>query len=319
VNETHDGEQRPGSSLSAGGAIDGVLADFDWHLEGQRGCVQATRKWYQREARAFLAHVFPNQSINWGQLTASKVAEFVSRRAKKLSLVSRQSPAVAIRSLLRFLAGQGLIRAGIEGAIPPIWRSKHATLPRHVSPEQLENVLALCSSEDQPGAMRDRAMVLLCARLGLRPGEVLRLTLDDLDWSTGCVLIRAGKTSRERALPVPEDAGAALARYLRNARPASSERVVFLSLVPPYKPLRNVHVLISLVNRLLREAGIGAPCSGAYVLRHTLATTMVRRDVSFKQVADILGHSSLTTTGIYAKLDLPSLLKVALPWPGAAQ
>jgi len=319
VNETDDGKQRSNACSSAGGAIEELLADFDRHLEGRQGCVEAARKNYQREARALLAHVFPTQSINWENLTAGKVAEFVSRRVRKLSLVSRQNPAVAIRSLLRFLAGRGLIRTGLEGAIPPIWRTKHATIPRHISPEQLESVLALCSSEQRPGAMRDRAMVLLCARLGLRPGEVLRLTLNDLDWSTGRVLIRAGKTSRERALPVPEDVGAALARYLYDARPVSSQRTVFLSLVPPYKPLRNVQVLINLVNRLLRQAGIEAPYSGAYVLRHTLATTMVRRGVSFKQVADILGHSSLTTTGIYAKLDLPSLLKVALPWPGAAR
>jgi site-specific recombinase XerD len=319
VNETHDGEQRPGSCLPAGGSIEGLLADFDRHLEGQQGCVEATRRNYQREARAFLAHVFPTEAINWAELTAGKVAEFVSSRAKKLSLVSRQSPAVAIRSLLRFLAGKGLIRMGLEGAIPPIWRTKHATLPRHVSPEQLENMLTLCSSEERPGAMRDRAMVLLCARLGLRPGEVLSLTVSDLDWSAGSVLIRAGKTSRERALPVPEDAGAALARYLRDARPVSSERAVFLSLVAPHKPIRSVQTVIHMVNQLLRRAGIGAPCSGAYVLRHTLATTMVRRGVSFKHVADILGHSSLTTTGIYAKLDLPSLVKVALPWPGVSQ
>ena len=118
---------------------------------------------------------------------------------------------------------------------------------------------------------------------------------------------------------MPADAGAALAGYLREARPISSERAVFLSLVPPHKPLGDVGTLINLVNRLLRQAAIGAPCSGAYVLRHTLATTLVRSGVSFKQVAGILGHSSLTTTGIYAKLDLPSLAKVALPWPGAAR
>ncbi len=311
-------ERRPGST-AVDESINVLLTDFDQHLEGQRGCADGTRKNYQREARAFLVHVFPTQSINWGELAAGKVAEFVSGRAKKLSLVSRQNPAIAIRSLLRFLAGKGLIRAGLEGAIPPIWRTKHATLPRHVSAEQLERILGLCSSEKRPGAMRDRAMLLLCARLGLRPGEVLRLTVGDLDWSAGCVLIRAGKTSRERLLPMPEDAGAALAGYLREARPISSERAVFLSLVPPHKPLGDVGTVINLVNRLLRQAGIGAPCSGAYVLRHTLATTMVRRGVSFKHVADILGHSSLTTTGIYAKLDLPSLVKVALPWPGAAR
>lgn len=306
MSDTHTGP---------GGSIENLLMDFDRFLEWQRGCVEATRKNYQQEARRFLFRVFPGRRINWGKLTAEQVAGFIGERAGKLSFVSRQNPAVAIRSLLRFLTGEGLIRAGLEGAIPPIGRSKHATLPRHVSAEQLENVLALCPSEGTR-AIRDRAMLLLCARLGLRPGEVLTLALPDLDWNSGCVLIRAGKTSRERLLPLAEDAGAALARYLQEARPASAERAVFLSHQPPHRPLRTCSVLADLVNRLLRQAGIGAPCSGAYVLRHTLATTMVRSGASFKDVADILGHSSLTTTGIYAKLDLPSLAQVALPWPG---
>ena len=113
--------------------------------------------------------------------------------------------------------------------------------------------------------------------------------------------------------------GDALADYLRNGRPASTERAVFLSLVPPHKPLRDSATLLNLVNRLLREAGVAAPCRGSYVLRHTLATTMVRGGTTFKQVADILGHTSLTTTGIYAKLDLPSLAQVAMPWPGESR
>jgi site-specific recombinase XerD len=265
-----------------------------------------------------LIRVFPAQEINWDNLTAGQIADFVSGRAQKLSLVSRQNPATAIRSLLRFLTGEGLIRTGLDGAVPPIWRSKHATVPRHVSAEQLQNLLTLCPAEG-PGAVRNRAMLLLSARLGLRPSEVLRLRLQDLDWATGSVLIRAGKTSRERLLPLPEDAGAALASYLREARPVSTERAVFLSCGPAHPPIRGNGFMAKLVNRLLRQAGIGAPCSGAYVLRHTLATTMVRNGASFKEVADILGHGSLTTTGIYAKLDLPSLAQVALPWPGGAQ
>lgn len=295
-------------------SIRDLLIGFDKHLDGERGCVETTRKNYQREARGLLLRAFPGGRINWSKLTAGQIAEFVGERASGLSFVSRQNPAVAVRSFLRFLTGAGLIRGGLEGAIPPIGRSKHATLPRHLTPEQLESVLALCPAEG-PRGLRDRAMLLLCARLGLRPGELLRLALQDLDWSTGCVLIRAGKTSRERILPLPEDAGAALARYLREARPVSPERHVFLSHLPPHRPLRNDSGLADLVNRLLRQAGIGAPCSGAYVLRHTLATTMVRRGASFKEVADILGHGSLTTTGVYAKLDLAALAQVALPWP----
>jgi integrase/recombinase XerD len=318
VNETETREQRQLSSLSSFRSIEDLIVGFDLHLERHRGCTEGTRKSYRREARALLARVFPDHQINWKNLTAGEIADFVGGRAKKLSLVSRQNPATAIRSFLRFCSGEGLIRAGLEGAVPRIWRSKHATIPRHVSAEQLENLLALCPSEG-PGAVRNRAMLLLSARLGLRPSEVLRLRLQDLDWTTGSVLIRAGKTSRERVLPLPRDAGAALASYLREARPASTERAVFLSRGPAHPPIRGNGFMAKLVNCLLRRAGIGAPCSGAYVLRHTLATTMVRSGASFKEVADILGHGSLTTTGIYAKLDLRSLAQVALPWPGGAQ
>ena len=190
------------SALSSAGSIEQLWLDFDRHLEGERGCVQSTRKTYQRESRAFLDFVFANSSIDWAALTAEKIASYVGGRAKTLSLVSRQSPGTAIRSLLRFLTGKGLIRSGLEGAIPRIWRSKHATIPRHLSAEQLESVLALCPSS-QPHEKRDRAMLLTAARLGLRPSEELRLSLDDLHWADGCVLIRAGKTSRERMLPIP--------------------------------------------------------------------------------------------------------------------
>src|SRR5690242_4511615 len=107
-------------------------------------------------------------------------------------------------------------------------------------------------------------------RGGRSRNPLLRLALQDLDWSSGCVLIRAGKTSQERVLPMAADVGAALARYLQEVRPVSSNRAVFLSHIPPYKPLRSSSIMANLVNRLLRQAGITAPCSGAYVLRHTL-------------------------------------------------
>jgi len=142
VNQTQACEQRPASALSSG-SIEEVLADFDRHLEGQRGCTKGTHQHYRLEARALLVRVFSDQPINWSNLTAAQIADFVGGRARKLSLVSRQNPATAIRSLLRFLTSEGLIRAGLASAVPPIWRSKQATVPRHVSPEQLENILTL--------------------------------------------------------------------------------------------------------------------------------------------------------------------------------
>jgi hypothetical protein len=119
LNETQTCEQRPASALSAAGSIEEVLADFDRHLEGQRGCTEGTRQHYRREARAFLVRAFSDQPINWDNLTAGQIADFVSGRAQQLSLVSRQNPATAIRSLLRFLGGEGLIRTGLDGAVPP--------------------------------------------------------------------------------------------------------------------------------------------------------------------------------------------------------
>lgn len=298
--------------------IEQCLNAFDRHLANERGCAAGTRVNYLREARSFLVFAFPDLRTNWEELKADQVAGFVLRRAADLSKLSQQGPVTAIRSLLRFLTFEGNIRAGLEGAVPPLRGSRHASIPRHLSPEQLDCVLALCPS-DNALDKRNRAMLLLLARLGLRAGEVFRLSLDHLDWRASAVLIQSSKTARERVLPMPEDVGGALADYLTKGRPSSSERIVFLSHHCPYPPLRPTAVLSSFVNSLLKQAGILAPCSGAHVMRHTLATGMVCQGATFKNVADILGHRSLTTTGIYAKLNLPRLAQVALPWPGEAQ
>jgi len=143
--------------------------------------------------------------------------------------------------------------------------------------------------------------------------------LDDIDWRAGKILIRAGKTRRERILPLPDDAGEALVRYLKEARPASSHRRIFLNLCPPHEPLASSVVLTGLAQAVLRRAGINSHRPGAYVFRHTIAAHMVQRGTTFKEVADILGHRSLESTTIYAKLDLSSLAQVAIAWPGGAE
>jgi integrase len=166
---------------------------------------------------------------------------------------------------------------------------------------------------------RNHALLLLLARLGLRAQEALSLRLDDIDWHHGVVVLRAQKTHRERQLPLPAEVGQALLDYLQQGRPATSCREIFLAHRAPYRPLQAASALTSVVKRLLQKAGIERHSSGAHLFRHTAATQMVRGGVSFKEVADVLGHQSLQTTGIYAKLDLASLASVALPWPGGAQ
>jgi integrase/recombinase XerD len=204
--------------------------------------------------------------------------------------LSQQGPVTGIRSLLRFLTCQGQIRAGLEGAVPSLRGSRHASLPRHLSPGQLDFVLSVCPSGNALDK-RNRAMLLLLARLGLRAGEVFRLSLDNLDWTGSGVVIRSSKTARERVLTLAEDVGRALADYLTEGRPASSERLVFLSHHPPYQPLRSTAVLSSLVNSLLQQAGIVAPCSGTHVLRHYAGFRTIPGDVR-------TAHSLMPSPGI---------------------
>jgi integrase/recombinase XerD len=161
--------------------------------------------------------------------------------------------------------------------------------------------------------------LLLLSRLGIRALEAAQLQLDDVDWHTGCLLIRASKTHRERNLPLAEDVGQALVDYLRDGRPQTDSRNIFLEHTAPFCPLRTSSAITKAVKRLLKKTGIERRSAGAHLFRHTAASQMVCRGASFKEVADVLGHRSLQTTGIYAKLDLAALSQVALPWPGGAQ
>jgi integrase/recombinase XerD len=300
-------------------AQDACLRELKRDMEHVSGLAPATCSKYLRQVRYFLKFAFFNARPNWRRLQPEQLTRFIRRRSAKLAPGSRAEVVKPLRKLISFLVRKGKLRDGFEGVIPPIRVWKHAGVPRHISEEELERVIALCP-KGSSRARRDRAMLLLLARLGLRPGELLRISLEDADWRNGTLLIRAGKTHRERRLPLPRDVAAALADYLTQGRPqTSSHRAIFLSMNPPHKPLKNPQVLSALVIGLLQKAGISVARPGAYLLRHTLATHMVQRGASFKQVADVLGHRALATTAGYAKLNLPLLAEIALPWPGGAQ
>jgi integrase len=157
------------------------------------------------------------------------------------------------------------------------------------------------------------------ARLGMRAGEVRQLNLNDIDWIEGEIHVRAGKSRRERTLPLFEEVGKALSVYLSEERPESAERSIFLTLLPPYRPLAYSAAISKITRHIFQQAGVQGPGLGAHRLRHTVATHMVRRGSSFKEVADVLGHTSLKSTAIYAKLDERSLQRIALPWPGGVE
>ncbi len=221
----------------------------------------------------------------------------------------------ALRSFFRFLRAEGLCDERLEAAVPTVALWRLSTLPRHLSEEQLEQVL---SSFDvsKPFGLRDRAIVLCLATLGLRPGEVAGLRLEDIDWRGGTIRLRARKTGRGAGLPLPREAGRAIVAYLRGERPKTDEGRVFVKHRGSRRgePLSS-NAVSAVAVRALRRAEVETPLAGAYVFRHTVASRLVRRGASIKEVADFLGHRCLDSAAIYAKLDLPALREVALPWP----
>ena len=295
------------------------LAAYDAHLGQVAGLALSTRQSYGRMARRFIISCFGAERPAWQVLTAPMITAFVTQEAAKCHGYGRKAPSVAVRSFLRFLVFRGEIRPGLEAAapIPPQW--KHASLPPRLTPEDVERVLAVYQG-DTATSRRHRAMLLLLARLGLRAQEVVALCLDDLDWYASQLCIRPGKTHQARRLPFTQEVGHALAAYLQDGRPKSDSRRVFLQCRPPWRPCTVNGTIRWMVRQAFLSAGIAIrPRTGSHLLRHSAASHMLNRGASFKEVADVLGHRSLQTTGIYAKLDLDTLAAVALPWLGGAQ
>jgi len=291
-----------------------LLSRFDHHLTNVHGISRTTGQKYRQCAGRFLDALFGNSDPDWTILTADSVRDFVTNDSEQHHV---RDTICALRATLRFLTAEKAIHAGLIGAVPSIRRPRLADIPRYLPHIDVQRVVAVCDSK-KPIDLRDKAIITLLARLGLRAGEVARIALDDIDWTEGRLVVRAGKTNRERVLPLTDDLGRVIIKYLRDARPSSTYRSLFIRHRAPFSPL-SPYTVSWIAGCRLKQAGVTAVRFGAHVFRHSAATQMVRRGTSLKDIADILGHQHLGTTNIYAKLDLPSLACVALPWPGGQQ
>jgi site-specific recombinase XerD len=312
------GVLEPTPEVPASTAAERWLEGYEHYLDHVMGRTSATRQRYLYFAKQFLNSYCGTGPLDWNGLRAPVVTEFVQREAQWRSGFGRKAPATAMRVMLRYLVGRGEVPGGLEAAVPRVRHYQQAALPRHLSEADLARVLEACANRT-PVGRRDYAMLLVLARLGLRAKEVARLALEDIDWVEGHVGIRAGKTHQDRRLPLAKDLGQAVIAYLKHGRPSSAHRLVFLEHRAPFGPLRTASAITHIVQRALARAGVDVPSGGAHLFRHSAATQMVQRGANFKQVADVLGHHSLQTTRIYAKLDLATLAQVALPWPGGEQ
>jgi integrase len=221
----------------------------------------------------------------------------------------------AVRMFLRYLAVEGQCRPGLEHALTPLAHWSQQSLPRGLRPEEIRRVLALCPST--PRGLRDRAELLLLTRLGLRAGDVTTLRFSDLCFETAAIRV-SGKGGRAVRLPLPQDIGDALLEYLRAGRPPVHSEFVFLRSMAPFDPLamRPAGKAVGHIARAaLKRADVHPPTRGAHVFRHTAACQMLRQGVGLEGIAEVLRHRSVETTGLYAKVDLALLERVAQPWP----
>ncbi len=290
-----------------------VLAPYTVFLSQERAVTAGTIAEYQRIARAFLSESLHEPAERLDALNAGGVRDFLLARVQRLAPKRLQLVGSGLRSFLRFLFVRGETKTDLALAVVTVRQRRLSGVPRHMSPEDVETLLRSCDRSSATGR-RNHALLLLLARLGLRASEVVALELADLRWREGEIVIRGKGLVRDR-LPLLPDVGRALALYLKKDRPVCASRRVFLRARAPHRGLGHASTVSTIVMRALAQAGLAPGHRGAHLLRHSLATAMVRRGASFAEIGQVLRHRSPNTTEIYAKLDFGALRDIALPWP----
>ena len=294
--------------------VEALVGEYREWLIVSRGLAAMTVLRYETLARRFLtARVTSTDELGVADLDGAVVSRFLLGECERLCLGSAKGKVAELRSLLRFLHVRGFTPRSLAESVPGVAGWRDTTVPPTMPQADIEALLAGCDRTSIDGA-RDRAMLMLLARLGLRSIEIARLQLDDLDWRAGDLLVR-GKARRDDRLPLPDDVGQALAEYLK-LRGRHESRSVFLTLRAPTRPIR-ADLVGDVVQRHCRWAGVRHV--GPHRLRHTLATRMLAQGAALVEISQVLRHSDLATTAIYAKVDLRRLRQVARPWPGAAR
>ena len=301
---------------AAGNARSRITSEFRLYLE-ECGRSPSTLKNYVPFIDQFLTERFRNRAPNLARLRAPDVTGYVTRHAHQLSPVRAGLMVTALRSFFRYLRHCRAIVTDLAGCVPTVPNWSVSTLPRFLPAAAVERLLKRCDRKTAVGR-RNHAILLLLARLGVRAGEVIKLSLDDIDWDSGQITIH-GKGGKSAQLPLPADVGAALAAYLRHDRPPSTSRRVFLRHRAPLTGFSNPSTISSLVMRALKYAGVESAHTGAHVLRHSLATSLLRQGGSLDEIGELLRHQSPNTTAIYAKVDVTALHTLALPWPGGGR
>jgi integrase len=278
-----------------------------------RGVAPSTAAGYQRGLQPFVEELGEDPK----QYTVAAIRGYVIRQLSAVGRSETRDAVRAIRAFLRFLVAEGRVHSGIEHCVPTVPQWRLSSLPRYLEAPDVDSVVKSCDLTTGHG-LRDHAILLLLARLGLRAGDIVRMKFDDLDWRDGTLRVH-GKGRREVRLPLPQDVGDAVLAYLERGRPKASTERLFLTVYAPTRPFATSATVSDIVRVALARAGIKDPPSrGAHLLRHSAATAMLRGGGSLDAIATVLRHSSPDMTAYYAKVDVAMLQQVAQPWPGGA-
>jgi len=293
-----------------------LLEDYRSHLTNAAGLAPATCKCWIFYARQFLCAQFKprGKGLACSALNARSLLDYFCAQSQHYPPARLQAMGSALRSLCRFLCLSGRHPDDLSAAVPRVADPGREDLPDYLSLEELRRLLAAVDSTT-PAGRRERAVLLCLAGLGLRAGEVAQLSLEDLHWEEGTLHLARTKGRRERCLPLPQDVGQAVAGYLRHRPAGTASRRVFLRLRDA-RPL-SASAVSALTVKVCQRAGLTRVRPGAHLLRRTVASHLVQQGASLKAVADLLGHRSLDTTQVYAKVNLAMLGAVTLPWPGS--
>lgn len=289
------------------GELDDLLEDFTGYLGRERALAPTTVENYLNQVRPFVAWCAEDRQTTLATLTIRDVNRFLAWRGSSCSAGSMRVTTTALRALLRWMFLDRRLDRQLAEGIGPVRYPTLSGIPKALSAADLAAMLALDMST------RDRAVVMLLARLGLRSREVAGLLLDDVDWRAGMVRV-TGKGDDRQLMPLPAEVGEALAAYLRDRRrDGSAVRHVFLGTTAPYRPLDRSGVSC-VVTRLARRAGIDGRV-GAHRLRHGAATAVLAGGGTVAEAGQLLRHRSVGATAIYAKVDNHALAQLVRPWP----
>jgi integrase/recombinase XerD len=286
-----------------------LTAFCDW-MRLRRGTKDSTLGTYSISIRDLLKRIGDEP----GRLDAKSLRQFVLDTSRKQGIASTKNCTTALRMFLRFLIAEGKCAVDLADAIPVVAHWKLSTLPRYLQSEDVERVIASCNLDSSVGR-RDRAILLLLARMGFRAGDIVQIQLEDIDWKGAWISV-TGKSRRQTKFPLTQEVGQAIINYLQNGRPGTGTTALFVGSRAPFRAFANHCAISVIVAKAMHRAGVQCPSGGAaHVLRHSVATSMLREGTSLQDIAVILGHRSITTTQIYAKVDRPTLQQIAQPWP----